>query len=84
MFLGGQWYSIALPSRGCRRAEQRLARRGDPAAPILEPLLGIGDPADGQAHRFVGGIRGTDELERLVRASGGGRVFDVSRESWPT
>ena len=33
---------------------------------LLEPLLGIGDPRTDKRINFVGGIRGTEELERLV------------------
>ncbi len=33
---------------------------------VLEPLLGIGDPRTDKRIDFVGGIRGMDELERLV------------------
>ena len=49
---------------------------------MLEPFLGVGDPRTDKRIDFVGGIRGTDELERLVRQSSRGRrVFDVSRVS---
>ena len=34
---------------------------------VLEPILAIGDPRTDKRIDFVGGIRGTDELERLVR-----------------
>ena len=33
---------------------------------VLSPILGIGDPRIDKRIGFVGGIRGTDELERLV------------------
>ena len=33
---------------------------------VLTPLLGIGDPRSDKRIDFVGGIRGTAELERLV------------------
>ncbi len=33
---------------------------------LLEPLLAIGDPRTDKRINFVGGIRGTEELERLV------------------
>ena len=47
---------------------------------ILQPLLGIKDVRTDKRIDFVGGIRGTQELERLVelRRRGGG-VFHVSR-----
>ena len=34
---------------------------------ILEPVLGINDPRTDKRIDFVGGIRGTDELERRCR-----------------
>jgi uncharacterized protein (DUF1015 family) len=34
---------------------------------VLGPLLGINDPRTSNRISFVGGIRGTDELEKLVR-----------------
>ena len=33
---------------------------------MLEPFLKVGDPRTEKRLDFVGGIRGTDELERLV------------------
>jgi uncharacterized protein (DUF1015 family) len=33
---------------------------------LLEPILGIDDPRTNQRIGFVGGARGTDELEKLV------------------
>ena len=35
---------------------------------MLTPLLGIGDPRTDQRIDFVGGIRGTQELEKRVDA----------------
>ncbi len=35
---------------------------------VLGPLLGIDDPRTSKRIHFVGGIRGTDELEKLVRS----------------
>ena len=37
---------------------------------VLAPMLGIGDPRTDQRIAFVGGIRGTAELERLVDDGG--------------
>ena len=38
---------------------------------ILAPILGIEDPRRDKRVQFIGGIRGTDELERRARASSG-------------
>ncbi len=48
---------------------------------VLGPLLGIGDPRTDARIGFVGGIRGTDEIERLVasgRAAVGFTLFPTS------
>ena len=65
MYLGGDWYSM-------------IARRVDNSDPVarldvsvlqdqlLSPVLGIDDPRVDMRVRFVGGIRGTDPLEKAV------------------
>ena len=59
------WHSLLLP--GTRRDGVAdtldVARLGEF---ILEPMLGITDPRTDENVGFVGGIRGTEELERLV------------------
>jgi uncharacterized protein (DUF1015 family) len=67
MYLAGRWYSVDLPpaEAGAERAEALdvsvLQER------VLEPLLHVGDPRTDGRIDFVGGIRGTEWLERLVR-----------------
>jgi len=68
MFLDGGWYGLALPAPDAGAAP---ADRLDVAVLqrcVLEPILGIGDPRSDKRIDFVGGIRGTAELEALVRA----------------
>jgi uncharacterized protein (DUF1015 family) len=69
MLLGGRWFVLRAP-------EARL-RSDDPIERLdvsilqdllLAPVLGIRDPRADTRIQFVGGIRGLDELERLVRA----------------
>ena len=57
--------SFALPpSRGVRVVDQLdVARLGEH---LLEPMLDIRDPRRDANIDFVGGIRGTEELQRLV------------------
>jgi uncharacterized protein (DUF1015 family) len=57
-----QWYqgSLARLSTGDSLDVSRLQDQ------ILSPLIGIGDPRTDQRIDFVGGIRGTQELERRV------------------
>ncbi len=72
MFLGGRWYGLEAPGR--------LVAAADPVesldaailqSRVLAPLLGIDDPRTSARLDFVGGSRGTGELERRVRAGGG-------------
>lgn len=67
LYLDGTWYLLA--------AHDDLVDESDPIARldvsllqghVLAPLLGIDDPRTDQRVGFVGGIRGTAELVRLV------------------
>ena len=62
MYLDGTWYTIAMPSSGDALDVDLLEQS------ILQPMLGIGDVRTDKRIDFVGGIRGTGELEQLVRA----------------
>ncbi|OHE85128.1 MAG: hypothetical protein A3G75_14840 [Verrucomicrobia bacterium RIFCSPLOWO2_12_FULL_64_8] len=70
MCLGGRWYGLQCP----------VDPRADPVARLdvsmlqdrlLAPILGIDDPRTSKRVDFIGGIRGTDELEARVRQKGG-------------
>lgn len=76
MYLGGRWYALDL--HGGRRAGE--------AAPldvtllqerVLEPLLGIADVRTDKRIDFVGGIRGTAELERAVDSGRAAVAFSM-------
>ena len=67
MYLGGSWYRL--------RAKNGSFREDDPVERLdvsilqnnlLAPVLGIDDPRTDKRISFVGGIRGLDELVRLV------------------
>ncbi|MDD5724148.1 MAG: DUF1015 family protein [Syntrophales bacterium] len=67
MYLKGKWYRL--------QAEEGNLKEDDPVATLdvsllqnnlLRPVLGIDDPRTDDRLLFVGGIRGMDELERLV------------------
>jgi uncharacterized protein (DUF1015 family) len=69
LFLDGRWYSLAV--------RPPFAATTDPVEGldvsllqkyVLDPILGIEDPRTSQRIQFVGGIRGTGELEKLVRS----------------
>ena len=69
LYLGGRWHTLNfLP---------RLTAATDPIEGldvtllqkhVLEPLFGIADPRTSKRINFVGGIRGTAELEKLVNS----------------
>src|SRR5688500_8613526 len=60
MYLEGKWYTIAMPS-GFDALDVDLLETH-----VLAPLLGIADVRTDKRIDFVGGIRGTRELEQLV------------------
>jgi uncharacterized protein (DUF1015 family) len=64
-YLDGAWHRASLPpSRGVRVVDQLDVSRLSEY--VLEPHLNITDPRRDPNIDFVGGIRGTDELERRV------------------
>jgi len=69
LFLGGQWHTLHF--------RPHFAATGDPIEKldvtllqryVLAPLFGIDDPRTSKRINFVGGIRGTAELEKLVNS----------------
>jgi uncharacterized protein (DUF1015 family) len=68
MYLDGRWHEITLdPAAGHAPPAERL----DVALlhqQVLAPLLKIGDPRTDVRIGFVGGIRGSAELQRLVES----------------
>jgi len=71
MYLGGKWYRL--------KAKDGTYDADDPVESLdvailqgnlLAPVLGIGDPRTDERIDFVGGIRGTAELERRVNEGG--------------
>jgi uncharacterized protein (DUF1015 family) len=68
MLLDGRWYTIDLgepPSTAGAADRLDVSRLQDL---ILTPLLGIGDVRTDKRIDFVGGARGTRELEQLVQS----------------
>jgi len=65
IYLGGQWFKLTLPPLETDDVIARLdvSRLQDR---ILDPLLAVGDPRTSDRVDFIGGIRGTGELEKLV------------------
>ncbi len=79
MYLDGEWYSLEFENTEGLDAVSSLdvALLQDR---VLAPLLNIGDPRTDERIDFVGGIKGTDELERLVKEDG----FAVAFSMYPT
>ena len=73
MYLGGEWHTLHLetPAEGLDVDVLETA--------ILQPLLGIKDVRTDKRIDFVGGIRGTQELERLVNSGAAAVAFSCIR-----
>ena len=67
MYLSGRWYGLE-PIAGSFPASDPVKSLDASILQenLLNPLLGIDDPRTSERIKFVGGIRGTQELERLV------------------
>ncbi len=67
MYLAGKWWKLTLPSLANASAIDALdvSRLQNT---ILAPLLAIDDPRTSKRIDFVGGIRGTGELEKRVNS----------------
>jgi uncharacterized protein (DUF1015 family) len=77
MFLAGQWHTVAL---GEASAATEVTDRLDVSRLqdlILNPLLGIGDPRSSARIDFIGGLRGTGELERAVQSGRAAVAFSL-------
>ncbi len=74
MYLGGKWHEMSFV--GTLPGDAGPTDRLDVSIVqhyIMEPVFGIGDPRTDERIGFVGGARGTEELEHLVD-SGEARV----------
>jgi uncharacterized protein (DUF1015 family) len=65
MYIDRDWYSIkplfAIPSDPVESLDVSILQKE-----VLDPLLGIKNPRTDKRIDFIGGIRGTSELEKLV------------------
>jgi uncharacterized protein (DUF1015 family) len=77
MYLGGTWYTLGLEvavgstnvgsTLDCSLLQEQ----------VLAPVLGIGDVRTDKRIDFVGGIRGTAELEKLVNGGKAAVAFSL-------
>ena len=79
MYLDGEWYTLtpqcAIPDDPIKSLDVQILQDM-----LLEPVLGIKDPRTDKRIDFIGGIRGTEELEKLVNAGG----YQVAFSMYPT
>ncbi len=77
MFLGGTWRTLALgtPPADTSPADALDVSRLQDL--VLTPLLGIGDVRTDKRIDFVGGARGTGELEKLVSSGKAAVAFSM-------
>lgn len=77
-YVGGQWFKLTLPEVPDADVIARLdvSRLQDL---VLDPLLAVGDPRTSDRVDFIGGIRGTAELEKLVDAG----AFEIAFSMFP-
>jgi len=76
MYLDGKWHGLSWPDVDADSPIDRL----DVSVlqdRLLEPLLGIDDPRTNDRIDFVGGIRGTAELEKRVDSGDWAVAFSV-------
>lgn len=67
MYLEGRWYTLNLPADGPR--PEGVVESLDVSIlqdQVLDPILGIKDVRTDKRIDFIGGIRGSEELKRLV------------------
>ncbi len=81
MFLDGEWYTLTAKAGSYPKDDPVLSLDVSILQEnLLSPVLGIGDPRTDKRIDFIGGIRGTEELERLVATDG----FAVAFSMYPT
>ena len=79
MYLDGDWYRLGWSPDPSASPSEQLDVAGLQER-LLAPVLGVDDPRSSRRIQFIGGIRGTDELERLVDS---GRA-EVAFSMYPT
>jgi uncharacterized protein (DUF1015 family) len=77
MFLNGAWHTIVLGEAVADAAETDRLDVSRLQDLLLKPLLGIDDPRSSKRIDFVGGLRGTGELERAVQSGRAAVAFSM-------
>lgn len=79
MYLGGRWYELSWPEDPSANPVDALDV-SKLQQTLLAPVLGIDDPRTNNRIKFIGGIRGPQELVKLVEKDG----FAVAFSMYPT
>ena len=77
MYLAGRWFELDLNNVTHRRDATTSLDVSVLQDVVLEPILGIKDVRTDKRIDFVGGIRGTSELKRLVDSGQWGVAFSL-------
>ncbi|MGH7784949.1 MAG: DUF1015 family protein, partial [Candidatus Binatia bacterium] len=78
MYLGGKWYKLFFNMQYFREPNPiDLLDVSILQDNILGPILGLADPRTDERIAFVGGLRGTSELERLVDSDEAAAAFSL-------
>ena len=83
IYLAGRWYGLTLTGGGAHDAPDPVAALDVSVLQdnLLDPVLGIKDVRTDKRIDFVGGIRGTEELARLVDSGRAAVAFALYRTS---
>ncbi len=76
MYLAGAWYALSWKPAADADPISRLDVQGLQQL-LLDPILAVGDPRTSKRIDFIGGIRGTDELVKLVDSGKAAVAFSM-------
>jgi uncharacterized protein (DUF1015 family) len=77
MYLDGRWYTVTLGGAPAAATPDERLDVSRLQELVLTPMLGIGDVRSDSRIDFVGGARGTAELERLVASGRAAVAFSL-------
>jgi uncharacterized protein (DUF1015 family) len=77
MFMAGRWHTVTLPKSPAGTSTSEALDVAVLEREVLTPFLKVGDIRSDKRIEFVGGARGTAELERLVTTGGNAVAFSM-------
>jgi len=77
MYFGGAWHYLELPKPKTGTPRDESLDVAVLQSAVLEPVLKVGDPRSDKRIDFVGGARGTSELEKLVTGGKAAVAFSL-------